>query len=138
MSGRREDLRIGFASIDGVQLGTFDKVTGGDLDSEESKYTAAGGEEEPLGGRKTTDNVVVARNFKVGRDDLLIQQFAHRRGQATMVVTDQPTDADYNPFGRPLTYTGVLKRISKPDTDSESNDAAMLEVELSAGATVSA
>lgn len=137
-AGRREDTRIAYVTIDGQVQGAFDKTSGGDLDSEEQKYTSAGGHEEALGGRQTTDDLTVSRNFQVGRDDVLLQRFANRRGKADMVVTIQPTDADYNPFGRSLTYLGKLKTIQPPDSDSESNNAAMIGVVLSAGAQVAA
>jgi hypothetical protein len=55
-----------------------------------------------------------------------------------MTVTDQPLDADDNAIGAPTVWTGVVKSFNMPDSDSNSNDIAMLEIEMSTDAVVGA
>jgi hypothetical protein len=60
-----------------------------------------------------------------------------RVGKATIVVKKQPLDVDGNAGAlRPLTYTGKLKRVHPPEPDSESSDAALLELEMTPVGTV--
>jgi hypothetical protein len=126
----REDTWIVRVSVDGRDLGPFDKASGGAGDSEETKYRANGGREVTLGGAQTLENVTVSVLYEEGVH-ALYHWLMSRRGRATMVVTKTPTDADGNVFGRSIVYTGKLKAVTPPDVDSESSDAALIELEQS-------
>jgi len=114
-----------------INLGVFDKMTGGGLDSDEYKFKPGGmAPTVSLGGSKTTDNVVVSRLYRLGRDHDFVQTLFSGVGKAKMIVTKQPLDVDGNVYGKPIVYNGTLKRVTPPEHDSESSAAALLELEM--------
>lgn len=114
-----------------IDYGIWDKKTGGQADSEERLYYP-GAMEPPisLGGRKTPENVTLQRLYRLGRDHSNIQQLFEAVGESRAQVLQQPLDRHKNVFGRPIVYNATFKRCKPPDVDSESNDPAMIEVEL--------
>jgi len=133
----RKDQYDTTVSVDGVNLGTWDSLTGGGVDSDELKYKpGAMAPAVSLGGSVTVDQVVVGRLYRLQRDHLRVHWLINRVGKANMVVKKQPLDPDGNAFGKPITYRGVLKRCTPPEVDSTSTDPALLELELSPEGTV--
>lgn len=120
------------------QTGVWDKMTGGEMDSEETKYRPGGmGKQISLGGSTSVSNPVLTRLYDLQRDhDLARWLFARCAADADCIVTKQPLDKDGNPYGRPFTYTGVLKRVSNPEHDSDSSDPNTYEVEVSAASSI--
>jgi len=115
-----------------LDLGVWDKKSGGQGDSEETTYPPGGMKPNvSLGGRQTVENVTVSRLYRLVRDhqNLLARLYAGR-GKAEMVVKQQPLDINGHAFGQPITWRGKLKRVTPPDHDSESNDAALIELEM--------
>lgn len=113
-------------------LGTFDKFSGGEADSEETKFWPGGlGEQLSLGGRKTVNNFKVERLYDLSRDHPLMGWLLAGSGKADVVATKTSIDPDGVAQGRPLVYRGKLKQVTPPDHDSESSDAAMYELEVS-------
>jgi len=128
------DVRV---SVDGVDLQTFDKLTGGAIDSTETTYQLGGmGPRVTLGGHVTPNNVTVEALYDLGRIHQLIHWLMGRVGKGTMTVVKQPLDPDGNAYGRPITYTGRLKQVIPPEVDSETADAALLGLELTTAGTV--
>jgi hypothetical protein len=128
------DVRV---SVDGVNLGTFDKFTGGEIDSEETTYKpGAMGPRIALGGSQTPGNVTVSVLYDLSRFQSIIHWLIGRAGKGAMVINKQPLDVDGNAFGRALVYPGTLKQVHPPEPDSEANDAAQLELEMTVGGTV--
>lgn len=124
-------------SLDGQPLGIFDKMTGGDIDSEEVKYKPGAMQPQiSLGGSVTVNNVTVERLFRQDRDLPLVPTIKARVGKGRVVVTKQSLDVDGNPFGSPLVYQGILKHLTFPEPDSESNAAALIQLEVSSAGTV--
>ena len=120
------------AVLDGQPLGVFDSFSGGGVDSEELKYRPGGmAEEISLGGQRMVENVTIARLYDLVRDHAQVPQLIARVGKGEVVVSKQPLDTDGNVFGRPLVYRGKLKRVTPPEHDSTSNDAATIELEVS-------
>jgi hypothetical protein len=118
-------------TVDDVDLGVFDSFEGGAGSSEETKYRPGGmGDEVSLGGQQTRENFTVARLYRQDRDHSRAHWLDGRRGRAKVVAKKQPLDADRNPFGRPLVYTGTLLTVSFPDHDSQSDDPAVLSLEV--------
>lgn len=133
----RQDQHSITVSVDDRDLGVWDKRSGGAVDSEETKYRPGGlASTISLGGSVTVDNVTLQRLYDLGRDHALMPWLRSRVGKGQVTVTDQPLDVDGNAFGRPDVYTGVLKRVTPPDADSESSDAALVEIEVSTSGTV--
>lgn len=120
-------------------LGIFDKLTGGEKDSEELKYRpGAMGAQVSLGGFTSVGNVTVSRLYDLLRDAPNIGWLLEAVGRADVVATKQSLDTDGNAVGKPLVYGGNLKQVNPPEADSESSDAAMIEIEISSASVISA
>lgn len=133
----RQDLFSIGVVIDGRDLKIFDKLSGGNADSDEIRYRPGGTPVQvSLGGSQTVENITVSRIYDLDRDNPLIGWLYARRGKAKAVVTVQPLDRDFNAFGSPTVYTGTLKAVQHPDVDSESSDAAMLALEVTVATVV--
>lgn len=123
------DVRL---TVDGRNLGTWDKKSGGAIDSEETKYRPGGmAPERSLGGVRTVANVTLERLYELARDHDTIPWLISRVGRGACVVTQQPLDVDGNAYGRPITYQGTLKTVTPPEPDSTANDPSMIAVEIS-------
>ncbi len=133
----RKDQYDTMVSIDGTNLGTFDTLTGGEVDSDDLKYKPGGmAPEISLGGVATVGQVVIGRLYDLTRDHGIIHWLLSRVGKGSVVVNKQPLDVDGNAFGRPLVYTGVLKRVTPPEVDSTAVDAATIEIEVTPAGAV--
>lgn len=133
----RQDQHLITVTVDGNNLGVFDKAPGLEADSSETKYKPGGmGPEIVLGGSQTANNITVSRLYDITRDHELARALLPRRGKAPMSVSWQPLDPDGNPQGKPLVTQGRLKKVKFPDMDSEADGAAMLELEMSTAGTV--
>lgn len=136
----RKDMYDVTVTVDGRQLGgnnTFDTMTGGEVDSDELKYKPGGmAPMVSLGGTTTVGQVVIGRLYDLKRDHPLIHWLISRVGKGNVVVKKQPLDVDGNAYGRPLVYTGKLKRVLPPEVDSTSTDAAIVELEVTPAGTV--
>jgi len=131
---KRQDLFIVTVSVDGRDLGTWDKKQGGESDSEETTYKAGGGRQIALGGSKTVGNVTASVLFDEKIAEGVYHWLEERVGIVDCVVQQQPTDAKGKAFGRPIVKTGKLKKVTPPDADSESSSAALIEIEISCNA----
>jgi hypothetical protein len=133
----RQDQHLITVRVDNVNLGTFDKRTGGGVDSNETKYRRGGmGQEVSLGGPTMVPNVTLTRLFEGPRDLDLVRWLYTRVGHGQVTVSDQFLDADGVPFGRPDVYTGRLKKVMKADSDSNSTGAGTYDLEVSTEGTI--
>jgi hypothetical protein len=114
-----------------VDFGIWDKMSGGEVDSDETKYNP-GGMAPPvsLGGRKNTGNVTYSRLYRLVRDHDHAQSFINWVGRARVTISKQPLDVEGNVYGTPIVYHGTLKRVTFPEVDSESSGAGMVEMEV--------
>lgn len=123
--------------VGAINLGVFDRFSGGEVDSEETKYSpGAMGPQVSLGGKTTVGNVTVSRLYELARDHAVSKDLIAAVGKSEVTVTKQPLDADRNPYGAPHVYTGKLKSVSFPDHNSESSDPGMLELEVSSAGAI--
>ena len=137
MAGTRQDQYSVTVIIDGVNTGIWDKMSGGEMDSEEVKYRPGGmAEQISLGGSRQIGNVTVSRLYDLDRDHPTIKTWMNRAGKAQVSVSKQTLVSDGNAYGAPLVYNGVLKTVTPPEHDSESSDAAMVELEISTSGAV--
>jgi hypothetical protein len=129
----RQDTHEITVIIDGANTGVWDKLSGGEVDSEETKYKPGGmAPEVSLGGSVSIGNVTVDRGYDPLRDD--VHALAARVGKADVTVIAKPLDQDRNPFGRPRTYQGKLKALTPPDIDADGgNEVARVAIEISCG-----
>ena len=130
----RKDTYTVMVTVENTDLkaGVFDKMTGGDLDSDEFKYYP-GGMVDPisLGGKVNPSNVVVSRIYRLARDHDHLQLLLQAVGKETGTITRQPMDIEGNVYdGSPIVWTGTLKRVTVPEVDSESSDPGLLELEF--------
>jgi hypothetical protein len=139
MTISRSDQSLVSLSINGTDFGTWDHLTGGDKDSDDLKYHPGGmAPEKSLGGRSTVNNVTLERLYDEATHDA-IGVILDSVGKAECVCTKQPLDEDRNPYGKPLVYTGRLKRCGPPEHDSDGTPAASkLQVEISSATVTQA
>jgi hypothetical protein len=110
----------------------MDTFSGGEVDSEETKFNPGGlGEPISLGGRKTVGNVTIGRLYDAVTDHPNMGWLMGGVGKADVTVTKTLIDIDGNALANPLVYKGKLKTITPPEFDSESSDAALWEAEIS-------
>lgn len=130
----QHDVKV---TVDGTDLGTFDKLSGGEIDSEETTYKPGGmGARVSLGGSVNVGNVTVSVLYDLARIHTVFHWLVARVGRAQVVVSKQPLDVDGNVFGRPIVYRGKLKQVTPPEADSEGTDAALLALEVTPDGTV--
>jgi hypothetical protein len=129
--GLRQDTWAVGILLNGKKMGIWDKKTGGELDSEESKYYP-GGMELPvsLGGRVTPGNITCQRLYDKVLDTEEMALWFRNVGKGGVQITQRPMDIDGQRYGKAIIWNGTLKRVSMPDVDSESNSAALLEIEV--------
>jgi len=128
----RQDQWSNTLTIDGVPLGVWDTLSGGEVEAEDTKHRPGGmGAQVSLGGPSMTNNITMTRLLGQSDWDFMRYLMQSRVGRAECVVSRQPLDRDKNPFGRPLVYRGVLQRCAPGDTDSNSADSQMWEVVVS-------
>lgn len=119
------------ATADGVPIGTWDMLEGGDGDSEAGSYAPGGmGDDEPYGGKKTRDNFTLTRAYKIERDAVLYKRLDSQRGVAEISASRHPLDRDKNPVGPPDIFKGILKKVTGPKHDSNGSDAAKWSLEV--------
>lgn len=137
MAGARQDTHAVSVEINGVDTGIWDKQGSGGVDSEETKYNPGGMVEAvSLGGRKTVENVTVSRLYDLDRDHVSVKTWINLVGKGQVKVIKQFMSQDGAIYGEPLVYTGTLKRVTPPELDSESSDAALIELEITTAGTV--
>lgn len=133
----RQDQYAVSMSVDGEKFGVYDKLSGGEIDSEEAKYRpGAMAPMVSLGGTVEVGNLTISRLYVLNRDHDRIHWLVGRVGKGQVVISRQPLDVDGNAYGKPLVYTGTLKTVTPPEVDSESSDAALLECEITPAGTV--
>lgn len=137
MAGARQDTHAVSVEIAGKDTGIWDKQSGGGVDSEETKYHPGGMVEAvSLGGRKTVENIVCSRLYDLDRDHTVVRDWIALVGRGQVKVVKQFMNRDAVVTGTPLVYTGILKRVTPPDLDSESSDPALVEIEVTTAGTI--
>jgi len=104
-------------------LGAFDQSSGGAGESAEKKYREGGAvDQSVLGGARMRANVTIERLYRAERDGPIFHAIDNARCRKKLVITKQPLDDDGNDFGKPLIYSGKVKTVTGPDTDSNDDD----------------
>lgn len=133
MPHTKKNYRV-YATVDGKDLGLFETWSGGDGDSDDTRYTEGGGNEIPLGGKQTREPITVGRLFKSDRDLAVYPWLDSRRGKGDAVFTKQVVDDEENPVGSAIVRRGKLKKVTDPEADKGSSDASTFELEMSPNA----
>src|SRR5215831_18695795 len=123
--GTRQDMFVVRLTVEGNSFGIWDKKTGGELDSDEVKYYP-GGMNLPvtLGGKVTPGNLTLQRLYDRLDDHDRINDLFNAVGRGKVSVSQRPMDLNGDGYGKPVIWTGKLKRVLVPDVDSESTTAA--------------
>jgi hypothetical protein len=127
--GSREQLFLVHLEIDGTDLGIWDTWAGGDKDTNSTKYRSGGQPtEESLGGGTVYTDLTIGRNYRLSRDNPIIGFLLDKCGIGGCNVQKQPLDQAYQPYGNPIIGNGRLKTVTDPKVDSNSNNAAILQI----------
>jgi len=117
--------------VDGVGMGVFDVKTGGETDTTELTYMPGGmAPQVSLGGMVAVAAIVISRLYRRDRDHLNIHWLLGRVGKGKCVVRQQVLDINGAAWGTNLVARGTLKRVTLPEVDSNSTDAAIIEIEI--------
>ena len=134
MPQHREDQFRIHVQVDGVnypEVTSWSTMTGGDIDSEDTKVRPGGMLPQiSLGGPTTRSDVVVERLYSTGLHPYLVQ-LENVAGRAAMRVSATPLDANGNPDGGTVTYHGLLKTVKSPDKNANGQAAAFLTLTMS-------
>lgn len=129
---------VGSNFVQTTPLGVWDGFSGGDVDSDDTKYRAGGrAAEESLGGTRTVSNVTLKRLFRIERDFDLLQKLIDGAGSADVQIVRAYLDPSNTSVNSPamgnVVYRGKLKAVKQPEHDSNSTDASMIEIECTVG-----
>jgi hypothetical protein len=122
------------ASITGAttDYGLFDSYTGGGSDSDETKYTGVDEVQRTSVSENQDSNPTVAREYRRARDADIVRSRRSKIGEAvTVIPEDKDDDGNWQQNDAPI--KGLIKTITGPEGDSNSNDTAMLTIVVSAG-----
>lgn len=125
-SAQRQFL-VKVAGIDGY----FATKTGGEVEGEVSTvYDGGSLKPDKLGAPAVPGEVIVSRPYDAERDAPLAKELRGKVNRWYTTVTVQPTDADLVALSVPPTVyvNALLRRVSDPDADASSGDAAVLEL----------
>lgn len=117
--------------------GHWVSMTGGDVQAQGQNVHLGGLlKTTNLGGPAQRSDVTVTRLYGASYEGFsvhsLISQLQSLAGSAGMAVSFTPIDADGNHCGETITLTGTLKQAQHPTWDSNSSNAAMLTLVMSA------
>jgi hypothetical protein len=115
-----------------VNLGIFDKRTGGDVQATAAKHRPGGWvSEKSYASLPTYTDVVINRVYERDRDHEMLRTLDNRAGRSMITVTEQPLDPDGHAWGNPITWRGRLLQIKHGDYDSTSAAVRQFEVHVS-------
>lgn len=127
------DVEATFVGTDGQKCKfVFDTFKGGAVKAPSKKYRPANGTQDQvtLGAAQVCDNIMIDRLYQADID-AWVHWLLNQVGKGTMYVAKQPLDQNGSPFGTALRYKGRIEGVTPPDTDSESDDEAKIEIEMS-------
>lgn len=138
INGSREDqynvtVTMAYGGVT-KDLGTFDTLDGGEVDSDDTKYFPGGMQQQiSLGGRAAVGNVTVGRIYDLARDHPIMGWVLGGVGCAEVTVTKTSmTACSPKAVEHPLVYKGKVKTVTPPSHDANSTDAAIWTMEVSA------
>lgn len=118
-------------TVGGVNLGTFDSLTGGDALAPSTKHRPGGmGPEKSYATLASYSTVTVSRVYERERDHELIRSLTGKAGVEKASVSEQPLGEDGKAWGKPTVYAGRFLGVKRGDTDSTSGDPRMFELDI--------
>ena len=123
-------------AVNGASYGIFMTKAGGEVEASDTKiYPGGMAPQVSLGGPVAVSDVTVSKLFDVTMQGQLHGLMAIC-GRASASVSIQPLDRDGAPTGRPIVYSGILKQVNAPGADSNSDDAALVELVIACDGAV--
>lgn len=119
------------ATLDGVPLGEFETRGGGATSAPDLEKRRPGGMRPEVvrpTGLRTTSDVTISRQLLLERDWDFIRLGHQRVNAGILVVNEQPLDTTGAPWGRPLTFTGVLSNVEPNEVDANAGGARTFEL----------
>lgn len=111
------------ASVDGEDLGVFDSHTPPEIGSETGTYRPGGAREAiATRGLRSVGTTTVAKAISGREEYERYKRIQARAGRAEMTVTEQPLDANGDPYGQATIYTGILNQVVISEYSSEGTD----------------
>ncbi len=112
-------------------------LEGGDLESEDTK-TRPGGmvPQVNLGGPTTRTDATVTRPYTAELHPHIVD-LENVGGQGAMSITYNILGANAQTIGTPVTLTGILKNVTRPNWDSNATGTAMLSLVMGCDAQAS-
>lgn len=115
----------------------FATKTGGNVSAATSKVWDGGAKRpDVLAAPAEADNIVIGRPYDPERDQPVVKELKPRVGEWTTTVTCTPLDRNMTPVRgvEPDVYPdALLVRVTSPETDAASGDAARFELEFAVG-----
>lgn len=126
MKAAQRQFLVKVTGIDGY----FSSKSGGDVEGDVTTvYDGGSLKPEKLGGPAAPGQVTVGRPYDPERDAPVLRRLRGIVNRWRTTVSVQPTDGDLTPIGPPTVYANaLLVRVSDPEHDAESGDAARLEL----------
>jgi hypothetical protein len=130
--GGTEQSVLVTVEVDGQSLGVWDTATGGDSLASSAQYRA-GGQKNMTSYRTLPkfSELTVSRVCDLSVDWELIRKIKTLAGGVPGSVTEQPLDADQNPYGNSQTAVGMFLGVTQPKADSNSEALQMYELHFS-------
>lgn len=124
-------------SLNGNNMGVFDKKSGGSLSAPVSSY-AAGGMAPPEVVSAPPNSIEVITLTKAYRTDDhdVLDTWNAAVGKGSCTVREQPLDQNGAAYGAPIVWTGLLTSVATPDHDSTSASESMMTITITPGGTV--
>lgn len=114
-------------TVGALSLGAFDSFTGGNVTAEPTKRRSGGSRLlKQYGVLPDYEDVTVVRVRERERDHEVSRQLAGLCGFTLGTVVDQPLDANQVPWGKPITYAGMLMTVNFGESDVTNKDTRML------------
>jgi len=131
MTVTTEDRLLVTMTLAGIDTGTWDTLTGREMDSEGDMYRPGVGQTQRAnGGPKTFSDITVTRTYDATVDAPLVRALRTKGSCAGGSLTESELDCDYNAFGEQTTWPVRLKGIKTPDLDIDSGNRKKLEITL--------
>lgn len=132
-------IKLNIKQPDGtvIDLGVWDTMSGGEIDSDESKYRPGGmAPQLSLGGFTDVGELKLGRYYDIERDHPLVKTLASLVGIGKVSAGATPLGPDGRVLGDPIVRNGILKTLTLPEVDSTSTDAAIIELAVTCDGAV--
>jgi len=117
------------ATVAGQNLDAFETFTGGEVSAEPTKRRSAGGQLKQYAVRPDYSDVTITRVYERERDHELYRRLLLLAGNGNGTVQLQPLiDGTDTPWGKPITYSGMLMTVTGGDADVTATENRMLSL----------